>query len=66
MRRVFRTIVRPFVRLFDRVAFIIFGQRAPSDGEQNRVPGVGGHGTGNRVPPHVPYNPDWDPDRKIP
>jgi hypothetical protein len=49
------------------LAFVIFGQRAPEARPVTWVPGAGGHGSGGgQVPPIVPYDPDWDPDRRIP
>lgn len=47
-------------RLLDRLAFIIFGQRADGAGDANNVPGNGGRGGGNQVPPYVPYSREWD------
>lgn len=47
--------------LLDRLAFVIFGQRASDgSGDANNVAGNGGHGGGNQVPPYVPYSPYWD------
>lgn len=48
-------------RLLDRLAFIVFGQRADGAGDANNVPGNGGRGGGNQVPPYVPYDSWWDP-----
>jgi hypothetical protein len=48
------------------LAFVIFGQRDPEARPVGTVPGTGGHGSGGgQVPPVVPYNPDWDPDKRI-
>jgi hypothetical protein len=48
------------------LAFVIFGQRDPEARPVSSVPGAGGHGSGGgQVPPIVPYNPDWDPDKRI-
>ena len=53
-------------RGLDRAAEIAFGQRATDARPVNWVPGQGTHGsTGGQVPPYVPYNPDWDPKRRI-
>ena len=53
-------------RLFDRMSFVIFGQRAPESRPVGWVPGNGSHGgEGGQTPPWVPYNPDWDPDNRI-
>jgi hypothetical protein len=52
----------PIGRLLDRLAFVIFGQRAPDSKPVTWIPGSGGHGgEGGQTPPYVPYNPDWDP-----
>jgi hypothetical protein len=51
-------------RVADRIAFVIFGQRAPGAGHAAHMPGNGGHGGGNQVPPYVPYNPYWDRRRR--
>ncbi len=48
------------------LGFVIFGQRDPAARPVIWVPGAGGHGSGGgQVPPLVPYNPAWDPDRRI-
>lgn len=53
-------------RLFDRLSFIVFGQRDPEGRTPWFVPGNGGYGGGGgQVPPYVPYNPDWDPKNRI-
>jgi hypothetical protein len=52
---------RPLLRAFDRLAFVIFGQRDPNAKKVGWLPGSGGHGDGGQAPPYVPYNPDWDP-----
>ena len=50
-----------------RLGFVIFGQRDPETKPVWWVAGGGSHGAaGGQVPPMVPYNPDWDPDRRIP
>lgn len=53
-------------RLLDRLAFLIFGQRDADARSVWFVPGNGGRGgSGGQVPPHVPYDPDWDPKNQI-
>jgi hypothetical protein len=48
------------------LAFVIFGQRDPDVRQGSSVSGAGGHGSGGgQVPPIVPYNPDWDPGKRI-
>lgn len=57
----------PVSRALDRLAFVVFGQRAPGAKKVGWVPGSGGHGSdGGQVPPYVPYDPDRDPERRIP
>jgi hypothetical protein len=52
--------------VFDRLGFTVFGQRDPDARPVGWVPGSGSHGGGcGQVPPHVPYDADWDPDRRI-
>ncbi len=54
------------VRALPWVAFVIFGQRDPESRPIGWVPGNGGNGSGGgQVPPLVPYDRDWDPDRRI-
>jgi hypothetical protein len=54
-------------RTMDRIAFSIFGQRAPDSKSFGWRPGNGGHGgSGGQTPPYVPYNPDWDPKNRTP
>lgn len=45
---------------------VVFGQRAPGGHLVTWLPSHGSHG-GNtgQTPPYVPYNPDWDPKRRI-
>jgi hypothetical protein len=58
---------RPINRTMDRIAFTIFGQRAPDSKPFGWRPGNGGHGgPGGQTPPYVPYNPDWDPKNRTP
>lgn len=51
-------------RWLDRLAFIIFGQRADGAGDANNVAGNGGWGGGNQVPPFVPYSMYWEDERR--
>lgn len=61
-----RWLVREVPPAFGHLAFIIFGQRDPEVRPVSWVAGGGTHGSGGgQVPPVVPYNPDWDPDRRI-
>ena len=58
---------RAVPELASKLGFVIYGQRDPEAEEVWWVAGGGGHGAGGgQVPPIVPYNPDWDPDRRIP
>jgi hypothetical protein len=49
---------------YRRFGTAVFGQRDANAEPVTLVPGSGTHGLG-QVPPYVPYNPDWDPDRRI-
>lgn len=50
----------------DRVSEIVFGQRAPGAARLWFIAGSGGRGGGSgQVPPLPPYDPDWEPDRRI-
>lgn len=58
---------RAVPELASKLGFVVFGQRDPETEPVWWVAGGGGHGAGGgQVPPIVPYNPDWDPDRRIP
>jgi hypothetical protein len=59
-------LVRRLPGAVRHLAFVIFGQRDPESRPVISVPGGGGHGSGGgQVPPIVPYNADWDPDKRI-
>jgi hypothetical protein len=59
-------LVRRLPPAVQHLGFVIFGQRDPETRPVTWVPGGGGYGSGGgQVPPLVPYNPDWDPDRRI-
>jgi hypothetical protein len=61
-----RWIVREVPGAFRHLAFVVFGQRDPEVRPVSWVAGGGTHGSGGgQVPPLVPYNPDWDLDRRI-
>lgn len=46
--------------------FVVFGQRDPNVQNFGWLPGSGTHGGGGgQVPPHVPYNFDWHPKKRI-
>jgi hypothetical protein len=61
-----RWLLRPLRTAGQHLAFVIFGQRDPEARPVTWVPGAGSHGSGTgSVPPYVPYNPDWDRDRRI-
>jgi hypothetical protein len=47
------------------LGFVVFGQRDPETRPVTWTPGGGSHGSSGQVPPMVPYNPDWDPGRRI-
>lgn len=49
----------------DRIAFVLFGQRAPGTRSIGWLPGNGGHGgNGGQVPPFVPHDVEWEPSRR--
>lgn len=59
-------LVRGLPAATRHLGFVIFGQRDSESRPVTWVPGAGGHGSGGgQVPPYVPYNADWDPDRRI-
>jgi hypothetical protein len=59
-------LVRRVPAAVQHLGVVIFDQRDPESRPVTWVPGAGGHGSGGgQVPPYVPYNPDWDPDRRI-
>ncbi len=59
-------LVRRLPEAARHLGFVIFEQRDPESRPVTWVTGAGGHGSGGgQVPPYVPYNPDWDPDRRI-
>lgn len=61
-----RWLVREVPVSLRQLGFAIFGQRDPAARPVMWVSGAGTHGgTGGQVPPVVPYNPDWDPDKRI-
>jgi len=61
-----RRLIRRFRAAGPDLGFVIFGQRDPESRPVTWLPGAGSHGSGTgQVPPYVPYNPDWDPDRRI-
>lgn len=58
--------VRSFRQVLGTGGEVIFGQRDPNGTTPAWTPGSGTHGgMGGQVPPYVPYNPDWDPKRRI-
>lgn len=64
---VWRRIRNLVDRTLDRGAFAIFGKRSADSGQVDWVAGNGGHGgDGGQTPPHVPYDPDWDPRNRRP
>jgi hypothetical protein len=61
-----RWLAREVPAGFHHLGFVIFGQRDPETRPVSWVAGGGTHGSGGgQVPPLVPYEPDWDPDRRI-
>jgi hypothetical protein len=59
-------LIRRLPSAGQHLGFVIFGQRDPESRPVTWVPGAGSHGSGaGQVPPIVPYDPDWDPDRRI-
>jgi hypothetical protein len=59
-------LVRRLPAAWRHLGFLIFGQRDRDARAPTWVPGAGGHGSGGgQAPPHVPYNPDWDPKKRI-
>lgn len=59
-------LVRQLPVAVRHLGFVIFGQRDPEARQVSWVVGAGGHGSGGgQVPPFVPHNPDWEPDRRI-
>lgn len=66
MGALFARISKIPTRFFDRVAFVIFGQRDPAARTPTTIAGNGGHGgPGGQSPPYVPYSPDWDRQNRI-
>jgi hypothetical protein len=58
-------LVRRFPSAVRDLGFAAFGQHDPQARPVTFVPGSGGRGGGGQVPPIVPYDPEWDPDRRI-
>lgn len=58
--------LRRLWRAFWLFGDIVFGQRASDGRVVTWLPGHGTHGgEGGHTPPYVPYEPDWDPKRRI-